>query len=92
MSWAYLCIISYFRTGKRTFVGLLKDAYNSAVRYYYNNFNDGYRQVCNVSVFLVEERVSFCILIDIRNNVYTLIFAVVNMLPLKNGLPSKKCC
>ena len=33
------------RTGKRTIMGLLKDGYNSAIRYYYNNFNDGYRQV-----------------------------------------------
>jgi len=34
------------RTGKRTHMGLLKDGYNSAIRYYYNNFNDGFRQVC----------------------------------------------
>lgn len=26
-------------------MGLVKDGYNSVVRYYYNNFNDGYRQV-----------------------------------------------
>ena len=26
-------------------MGLVKDGYNSAVRYYYNNFSDGYRQV-----------------------------------------------
>ena len=34
-----------YRTGKRTLLGLMKDGYNSAIRYYYNNFNDGYRQV-----------------------------------------------
>lgn len=26
-------------------MGAVKDGYNSMVRYYYNNFNDGYRQV-----------------------------------------------
>ena len=34
-----------FRTGKRTKLGLLMDGKNSAVRYYKNNFCDGYRQV-----------------------------------------------
>jgi len=35
----------FTRTGKRTKFGLLKDGYNSAVRYYKNNFADGFRQV-----------------------------------------------
>ena len=38
-------ILFVFRSGKRTFYGLIKDGYNSAIRYYYNNFSDGYRQV-----------------------------------------------
>jgi hypothetical protein len=37
-------ILSY-RTGKRTKKGLLRDGYNSAVRYFMNNFYDGFRQV-----------------------------------------------
>ena len=38
-------IINGFRTGKRTSMGLLQDGYNSAVRYFMNNFQDGFRQV-----------------------------------------------
>ena len=34
----------FFRTGKRTYQGLMMDGYNSALRYYLNNFQDGYRQ------------------------------------------------
>lgn len=34
-----------FRTGKRTRYGLLQDGYNSMIRYYKNNFTDGFRQV-----------------------------------------------
>ena len=34
-----------YRTGKRTAKGLMKDGYNSLVRYFYNNFSDGFRQV-----------------------------------------------
>ena len=34
----------YTRTGKRGFPGLLRDGYNSCIRYVYNNFNDGFRQ------------------------------------------------
>ncbi|CAH8645287.1 unnamed protein product [Dicrocoelium dendriticum] len=34
----------FTRTGKRTFRGMLMDAYYSAVRYYMNNFSDGFRQ------------------------------------------------
>eukprot|EP00127_Corallochytrium_limacisporum_P007238 Clim_evm11s244 gene=Clim_evmTU11s244 len=34
----------FTRTGKRTMAGLLADGYNSAVRYYKNNFMDGFRQ------------------------------------------------
>ena len=37
--------VSIFRTGKRTPLGAIKDGYNSAIRYYYNNFADGFRQV-----------------------------------------------
>lgn len=33
------------RTGKRTRWGLLMDGWNSAIRYYKNNFSDGFRQV-----------------------------------------------
>lgn len=35
----------FTRTGKRTMAGAAKDGYNSMVRYYKNNFRDGYRQV-----------------------------------------------
>ncbi|KAK2725367.1 phosphatidylinositol-3-phosphatase SAC1-like [Artemia franciscana] len=34
----------YTRTGKRTKFGALKDGYNSLLRYYKNNFADGFRQ------------------------------------------------
>ncbi|CAG0886914.1 unnamed protein product [Darwinula stevensoni] len=34
----------FTRTGKRTIIGMLKDGYNSAIRYYKNNFSDGFRQ------------------------------------------------
>nr|XP_006811772.1 PREDICTED: phosphatidylinositide phosphatase SAC1-like [Saccoglossus kowalevskii] len=34
----------FTRTGKRTKWGLLKDGYNSSIRYYKNNFSDGFRQ------------------------------------------------
>ncbi|KAA0195177.1 Phosphatidylinositide phosphatase SAC1 [Fasciolopsis buskii] len=34
----------FTRTGKRTFYGMLMDGYNSIVRYYMNNFTDGFRQ------------------------------------------------
>ena len=33
----------FTRTGKRTKYGLLQDGWNSAIRYYKNNFNDGFR-------------------------------------------------
>ncbi|NXS59198.1 SAC1 phosphatase, partial [Brachypteracias leptosomus] len=35
----------YTRTGKRTQWGLIMDGWNSLVRYYKNNFSDGFRQV-----------------------------------------------
>ena len=35
----------FSRTGTRTKLGLLMDGKNSAVRYYKNNFCDGFRQV-----------------------------------------------
>ncbi|KAK7571960.1 hypothetical protein V9T40_014432 [Parthenolecanium corni] len=34
----------YTRTGKRTYVGALRDGYNSLLRYYKNNLKDGFRQ------------------------------------------------
>ncbi|KAK2166809.1 hypothetical protein LSH36_35g08022 [Paralvinella palmiformis] len=34
----------YTRTGQRTFRGMLKDGWNSAIRYFMNNFYDGFRQ------------------------------------------------
>ena len=33
------------RTGSRSYAGMLRDGYNSAIRYFYNNFYDGFRQV-----------------------------------------------
>lgn len=39
-----------YRTGKRTLLGALKDGFNSAIRYYYNNFQDGYRQVSTLTL------------------------------------------
>ena len=33
------------RTGKRTVFGAMKDGWNSMIRYYKNNFADGFRQV-----------------------------------------------
>lgn len=38
-------LLIFFRTGKRSTFGLLKDGLNSAIRYYKNNFADGFRQV-----------------------------------------------
>jgi len=34
----------FTRTGKRSVLGALKDGYNSLIRYFLNNFYDGYRQ------------------------------------------------
>ncbi|CDQ86279.1 unnamed protein product [Oncorhynchus mykiss] len=34
----------FTRTGKRTQMGLVMDGVNSAIRYYKNNFSDGFRQ------------------------------------------------
>ena len=34
----------FTRLGKRTFYGLLRDGYNSMIRYFLNNFYDGFRQ------------------------------------------------
>lgn len=42
----YLYIVC--RTGKRTPIGALMDGWNSVVRYIRNNFQDGYRQVCQL--------------------------------------------
>ncbi|XP_064466901.1 phosphatidylinositol-3-phosphatase SAC1-like isoform X2 [Ornithodoros turicata] len=46
----------FTRTGKRTFMGVLKDGYNSAVRYVKNNFQDGFRQDA-IDLFLGNYRV-----------------------------------
>ena len=35
----------FTRTGKRTQLGLIMDGWNSLIRYYKNNFSDGFRQV-----------------------------------------------
>lgn len=35
----------FTRTGKRTQLGVLSDGINSLIRYYKNNFADGFRQV-----------------------------------------------
>ena len=43
-----IIILHFFfvnRTGKRSTFGLLKDGVNSCIRYYRNNFADGFRQV-----------------------------------------------
>lgn len=40
------------RTGKRTHWGLVMDGWNSMIRYYKNNFSDGFRQVCMTSLSL----------------------------------------
>lgn len=37
--------LSCLRTGKRTQWGLIMDGWNSMIRYYKNNFSDGFRQV-----------------------------------------------
>lgn len=34
----------FTRCGKRTAYGVMRDGFNSLLRYYYNNFNDGFRQ------------------------------------------------
>lgn len=35
----------FTRTGKRTYLGAMNDLSNSVIRYYKNNFLDGFRQV-----------------------------------------------
>lgn len=44
----------FTRTGKRTITGAMMDGYNSMVRYFKNNFNDGFRQVSSthLSMFI----------------------------------------
>uniref|UniRef100_A0A8C0KLP7 Phosphatidylinositol-3-phosphatase SAC1 n=1 Tax=Canis lupus dingo TaxID=286419 RepID=A0A8C0KLP7_CANLU len=37
-------VTDFTRTGKRTQLGLLMDGWNSMIRYYKNNFSDGFRQ------------------------------------------------
>lgn len=43
----------FTRTGKRTKAGMLQDGLNSLMRYYKNNFNDGFRQD-SIDLFLGE--------------------------------------
>ena len=43
------------RTGKRTTMGLLQDGYNSAIRYFMNNFYDGFRQVSSFISHILAE-------------------------------------
>lgn len=38
-------VVLNYRTGKRTVFGALMDGWNSTIRYYKNNFSDGFRQV-----------------------------------------------
>ncbi|CAF2098152.1 unnamed protein product [Rotaria magnacalcarata] len=47
----------YTRTGQRSAMGLVKDGYNSCVRYVLNNFYDGFRQD-GIDLFLGNYRVS----------------------------------
>ena len=42
---------THHRTGKRSRMGLMKDGYNSMIRYYYNNFSDGFRQVSEHPIY-----------------------------------------
>ncbi len=35
----------FTRTGQRTFAGLMRDGLNASMRYFKNNFADGFRQV-----------------------------------------------
>ena len=37
---------SFIRTGKRTMIGAVKDGMNSIIRYFNNNFCDGYFEDC----------------------------------------------
>ncbi|KJE90593.1 SACM1L protein [Capsaspora owczarzaki ATCC 30864] len=46
----------FTRTGKRSLAGAMQDGYNSAIRYYKNNFADGFRQD-GVALFLGTYRV-----------------------------------
>ncbi|XP_060527296.1 phosphatidylinositol-3-phosphatase SAC1 [Cylas formicarius] len=46
----------FTRTGKRTKLGVLQDGINSLIRYYKNNFNDGYRQD-SIDLFLGNAKV-----------------------------------
>lgn len=46
----------FTRTGKRTKAGMLQDGLNSLMRYYKNNFNDGFRQD-SIDLFLGEGKV-----------------------------------
>lgn len=50
------------RTGKRTRWGLLMDGWNSLIRYYKNNFSDGFRQVCtSPRIHLAQTFAGFCL-------------------------------
>ena len=43
----YMLLLQFnlFRTGRRSGYGILQDGLNSLIRYYKNNFADGFRQV-----------------------------------------------
>lgn len=48
MQWCKRAVLTFthdLRTGKRTHWGLVMDGWNSMIRYYKNNFSDGFRQV-----------------------------------------------
>ncbi|CAF0811378.1 unnamed protein product [Adineta steineri] len=47
----------FTRTGQRSTMGLLKDGYNSLMRYVFNNFYDGFRQD-GIDLFLGNYRIS----------------------------------
>ena len=48
----------FTRTGKRTYAGLLEDLKNALLRYFKNNFQDGFRQD-SIDLFLGTQTVSF---------------------------------
>lgn len=48
----FLIIFLYNRCGQRTVLGILKDGFNALMRYYLNNFADGTKQVCILSLLI----------------------------------------
>jgi len=69
----------YTRTGKRTYQGALNDGWNSAVRYYLNNFKDGTRQDA-FDLFLgnyeVDSKVPSPYAAGDRNNLYLIVLLI----------------